>query len=602
VKLQASKAVWTVNIVNRSDLVVESVYAPYLGDLRRPTGAEWFRLSATHYASQWNAELWPNLANRRGYWGSDYPVVANDWQTGMVTPMNPFVLLRDQKQGLFVGIDEASWEFVAPFAELLPGYGRAIDSKVPNADTLSQHDVHTRFSMIHMPYIQPGETRRLVPIAVSPFKGSWHAGADIYKHSSVRPATVTPPAWVREPHSWLQIQVNSPEGEARISYKDLVPLAAELKKHGILGLQVTGWNMGGQDQDNPSHDTDPLLGTWEDLRDAIRQIKAMGVKVILFAKYTWADRHTEWFRKDLHRLAVTDPYGDYYTTGGYQYQTPAQLFDLATKRLVPMCMLAEEYLKICETEFRKILNLGADGFLFDECLWHGPSALCFNPNHGHRPGASCYANDNHLIERLHKISDPVDPDFCFAGEALYDWEYAAYHVSYLRSQNPNHIPHYRYLRPDGAIMTALTGFDDREMIAQCLLYKYIISYEPFNFKGRPEDYPLTLEYGKKMDALRTELRCWFWDGEFRDTLGATVTNAEGKAHHPFAVYLPKDGGAPGLAIANYDLKKPVELKVNINGQDLSKYRYRLIDDATWKSAADGITIPARSAVVVVPAI
>ena len=68
------------------------------------------------------------------------------------------------------------------------------------------------------------------------------------------------------------------------------------------------------------------------------------------------------------------------------------------------------------------------------------------------------------------------------------------------------------------------------MINQCLLYRYIISYEPYNFKGMPEDYPLTLAYGKQMDALRTELREYFWDGEFRDKVGATVLalpNAEG---------------------------------------------------------------------------
>ena len=72
-------------------------------------------------------------------------------------------------------------------------------------------------------------------------------------------------------------------------------------------------------------------------------------------------------------------------------------------------------------------------------------------------------------------------------------------------------------------MTAVTGFNDRNMINQCLLYHYIISYEPYNFKGHLDDYPLTIAYGKKMDALRTELREYFWDGEFRHEVGASVT-------------------------------------------------------------------------------
>jgi hypothetical protein len=50
-------------------------------------------------------------------------------------------------------------------------------------------------------------------------------------------------------------------------------------------------------------------------------------------------------------------------------------------------------------------------------------------------------------------------------------------------------------------MTAVAGFDDRNMINQCLLYRYIISYEPNNFKGRLTDYPDTVAYSQKMDAL-----------------------------------------------------------------------------------------------------
>lgn len=599
VRLESAKAVWSVTIVNQSGLVVEAVHAPYLGDLRHPPGSERFGMTLANYAGPNHLDLWPQMPNRRGYFGVDQPTVMGGFPPGTAAPMLPFALLRTDQQGLFVGIDSRSWDFVGPMAELLPGYRRSIDARVPEGDRIGQHEVQTRFGMVHLPYIQPGETRALTPIAIAPYRGTWHAGCDLYRNSTVRPPSAVPPAWVKEPHSWLQIHVNSPEGEARIAYRDLVPLAAELKKHGILGFQITGWNRGGQDQDNPSHDTDPLLGSWDDLRDAIRQIQALGVKVILFAKYTWADRHTEWFRQHLHRLAVTDPNGDYYVYKGYQYQTPAQLFDINTRRLIPMCFLSDEYLAICDAEFRKIVALGADGFLFDECMHHNPAFLCFHPDHGHRPGMPCYANDNHLIERFHRISDPVRPDFCFAGEALYDWEFAAYHLSYFRTDSTQHSPWHRYLRPEGAIMTAVTGFDDREMVAQCLLYRYIISYEPFNFKGRPEDYPLTLAYGKQMDALRAELRRWFWDGEFRDTQGATVTGADGKPHHPYTVFLPQGGGAPGLVIANYDLKDPAAFKVAIDGQDLATYRYRLIDDPTWKPALGGITIPARSAVVLV---
>jgi hypothetical protein len=159
--------------------------------------------------------------------------------------------------------------------------------------------------------------------------------------------------------------------------------------------------------------------------------------------------------------------------------------------------------------------------------------------------------------------------------------------------------------PEALLMTAVTGFDDRNMINQCLLYRYIISYEPYNFKGHLDDYPLTIEYGQKMDALRTELREYFWDGEFRDKVGAAVTTVEGKSkipvrgpHHLDAVFVSRVTGKAGLAIANYDEKQAVTVQVALDsGQALG--RYRLVDDPGWRLTANGIVLPPCSAAVVV---
>ena len=48
--------------------------------------------------------------------------------------------------------------------------------------------------------------------------------------------------------------------------------------------------------------------------------------------------------------------------------------------------------------------------------------------------------------------------------------------------------------PQMPLMTAISGFNDRNMINQCLLYRYIMSYEPYNFKGHLDDFPLTMDY------------------------------------------------------------------------------------------------------------
>jgi hypothetical protein len=598
VTLTGQQAIFTTTIENRSAYVVENVYCPYLGDVQHPPHTEWFKTFLYTYntANEWS--LWPTFQNLRGYYGVDYPTQYHPSAPFVGAPMTPFILLRSEKLGLYVGVNTPSSELVTWHTELRPGYSSSIDGRVPGGTPLSgdvlDPEAATRFAAVHLPYIQPGETRTLTPIAIEPYRGGWQAGCDIYKQwrtTWMKPSQA--PQWATQPHAWQQIHINSPEDELRVSFRDLPKVGAECARHGVKAIQLVGWNDGGQDQGNPSHDPDPRLGTFAELKQAIAECQAQGVKIILFSKFTWSDRATERFRRDLIRLAIKDPYGDYYLHPGYQYQTATQLLDINTKRLIPMCFLSEEYLRVCDMEFKKTLELGADGILFDECLHHGPALLCFDPDHGHRYGAPVYANDRKLIQNFSQLTQPVKPDFLFAGEGCYDWEMGVYHLSYHRSESKEHIPLSRYLLPEGLFMTAVTGFNDRNMINQCLLYKYIISYEPYNFKGHLDDYPLTIAYGKKMDALRTELRDYFWDGEFRHEVGATVT-VGGKPNHPYAVYVSRQTGKNAVAVANYDEQKTIVVQVSLDdGQVLN--RYRLVDTPEWQPAATGIILPPFSA-------
>jgi hypothetical protein len=617
IALDERQAVFSVTVDNRSPFVVENVYCPYLGDVRRPPDAEWFRTFLYFYASAQEWGLWPRYDQLRGYYGSDYPLQLGQWTYACGTPAVPFILLRSEHQGLYAGVAAPTTELVAWGTELRPGYDSSMTCHVPEADEISGVPVATRFFAVHVPFIAAGEKRALTPIVLQAYTGDWQSGTDIYVEgvrpkpltasaSAVAPAARAPlqreprylpvPSWAAEPHSWQQLHINSPEDELRIRFVDLPAVGRELARHGVRALQLVGWNAGGQDQGNPSHDPDPRLGTPVELRRSIGDIRDMGVKVVLFSKFTWADRATEWFRRDLHRLAIRDPNGECYQWQGWQYQTATQLLDINTKRLVPMCFLSEEYLRVCDAEFEKMVALGADGIIFDESLHHMPALLCFATGHGHRPGAPVYANDNLLMERFSRIAAGRTPEFLLAGEACYDLELEAYHLSYHRSESALHVPLSRYMRPFASLMTAVTGFNDRNMINQCLMYRYIISYEPYNFKGRLEDFPLTLAYGKRMDALRTELREYFWDGEFRDRCGAEVT-VDGQPHRPYAVFVDRSNGRVGVVVCNYDATRTIRARVTVEAGDRLP-RYRLVDGDSWKPAKSGVVIPPLSAAVV----
>lgn len=593
VRVEERQAVWYTRIDNDSSYIVESAYSPYIGDLNRPEGAEWFKTFLYNYATAQEWNLWPSFETHEGDHSTDFPTQFSTISSGCGAPCSPYFLMRDAAQGLYVGVKSPSSELVAWHCELRPGYDSAIDGRVPSEDEIADKPVHTRFAPVHMCYIQPGDASDLTPIALEAYAGGWQAGVDIYKAwRDTWTREPQPPAWACEPHAWLQLHINSPEDELRLRFAELPKVAAECARYGVKAIQLVGWNDGGQDQGNPSHSFDPRLGTFDELKQAIADCQKLGVKVILFAKFTWADRALEWFRSELVDCAVKDPYGDYYHYAGYEYQTPAQLLDINTKRLIPMCFGSEKYLDICRQEFKKLLELNCDGMLYDECQHHSPALLCFDTSHGHKYGWPVYENDRKFIDMLRE-TDGFPQGFLMAGEACYDWELEVYELSYFRSRSKTHFPLSRYMRPHAQLMTAVSGFNDRNMINQCLMYRYVISYEPYNFKGWLHDYPDTIAYGQKMDALRTEYRKYLWDGEFRDACGARVTDISGKAHHPYARFEAADGTS-ALIISNYE-DAPICVCAELAQGKLTQYR--TVDDAIWHPATGGICIPARSAVL-----
>jgi hypothetical protein len=81
-----------------------------------------------------------------------------------------------------------------------------------------------------------------------------------------------------------------------------------------------------------------------------------------------------------------------------------------------------------------------------------------------------------------------------------------YGCAYHRSWHPQHIPLSRCLLPHSQLMVGVTGFDDCTIVNQCLLNRTPMSYEPYDFTRRPGCFPMTVDCGRKMDELRTELR------------------------------------------------------------------------------------------------
>jgi hypothetical protein len=313
--------------------------------------------------------------------------------------------------------------------------------------------------------------------------------------------------------------------------------------------------------------------------------------MILFAKLNWADLTTAWYTNELYKYQCTDPAGKRYEQGGYTYYTPTQLGGIGVHRRAVMDFNDPAYRDIATKEFEKILALGAEGWLWDEVCHHAGVYYSFAPDHGYTPPGYIYGGDLPLARQLRAAADRVSPDFLFSGEGPEDWLLQYFPCSYFRI-NADSVPVCRYIDPQAPLMVAVTGFDDREMLNLILMDRYIISYEPYNFKGHLTDYPLTLAYGKKIDALRRRYKAYLWDADFRDTLGATV-NTDGA--HGYSVFVARNGKR-AVVVVNQELNRKITARVELGHP--GKLTVATPEEPNGKPSTGTVEIPARSAAVI----
>lgn len=590
VTLDGGKLTFTGELENNSDSFVETIDYPYFGDFRPPSPDS--ILEAHH---MWTGALladtiYPRFVNAKGYWGVRYPTRT------LESDQSQFCLLQAPGQGIYVAIEDPAIRYLLEFTfEQHPGVVDWVDDLVPEENAISGWPVHLEFRTCHFAFAHPHSRFQFAPVVMRPYEGDWHAGLDVYKewrktwfgHPHIAP-------WARDVHSWLQLQVDGAEQDYTIPYRKIVEYGDECAANGVTAIQLVGWNKGGQDGGDPSLDTDPGLGTWQELHDAIATLQAKGVHMILFGKPIFADMSTEYYKKELYKYECVDPYGNKYESGGYAYTTPTQLAGINQRRRAIMDVCDPAYRDIATHEFDKILALGAHGWLFDEVMQHNGVLYNFAPGHGYEPPGYLFNADIPLVKQFRAAADKVNPDFLFSGEGPGDWLMPYYVLGYYRiGANTRHA--LRYIDPQAPLMAAVRGFNARDEINLCLVYRYIISYEPFNFKGHVTDFPLTLDYGKKVDALRRRHRKFLWDADFRDTLGAEAS-ADGIFR--YSVYIAQDGKR-GVALMNLEQTRPITVQVTLPNS--GTLVVATPEDPEPKSSTKTLTIAARSAAILMEA-
>jgi hypothetical protein len=558
VKIDTSGLTFNMEVDNRSPYIIEAIAWPALGDVSPAENDKTLNFVQNDYDHIYTDELYPYFWNQVGYWGVDFPTKIHGSNQSL------HMLVAQEDQGLYMGIhDNTLKELVECAFQLKPGAGLGDGWGGLYPDSIESGVVsRVEMKLWHMSFINPGEKYSLSPVVFYPYQGSWHKGWDQYKKwFATWHKAPHIPSWAKEVHSWLQLHINSPEEEYRIQYPELVEYARECAKHGVKAIQLVGWNDGGQDRGNPSHNPDLHMGTWQQLKDAIAECKKLGVHIILFNKYSWVDESTKWYQDELYKYTIKDPYGNHFPANGYNYQTITQLAGLNTRRLIPLCQMSPEWRKIANREFLKSIDLGASGILYDECQHHSGANYCWDKSHGHHVPACVFEGDVPLAAGFRALADVKNPDFLITGEAVNDFQKNIYSVSYSR-QGISHTAGQKYIDPYGLQMIGVMNFNGRPQINTCLRCNYIISYEPYFFKGHLENFPKSLAYGEKVDSLRRTYSNYLWHGEFRDTLGAEVTKGN-ERYDLYSVFINHQNNKRAVVVVNGDFKNEIEVAVNL---------------------------------------
>lgn len=585
ITLKNGRLSFDATVVNQSAYPIETIDFPYFGDLNPPSTDSSIAARTMWYGNLGNDELYPHFGSEKGYWGVDFPTKT------FGTNRSLFCLIQAPNEGLYLEMSDPALPYYLEFTfEQHPGvvHGAA----VPKTDEFSGFPVHLDFRTCHFVFVPPKSSKTLTPIVMRGYKGDWHAGVDVYREWRdtwfKKPHL---PEWAHDVHSWTMLRMNSPEEDYTISYKKFVEYGAEYAKYGVKAVQLIGWNIGGQDRNDPSQDTDPDLGTWQEFHDSIARVQSLGVNVILFSKLNWADLTTEWYKTELYKYEAKDPYGIRYEQGGYNYVTPTQLAGINTRRRAVMDFADPRYREIAEKEFQKVLALGSTGWLWDEICHHSNALYNFAPSHGYNPPGYIYGGDLPLLAALREAADKVSPDFLFAGEGPQDWLMQYFPVS---EAGVSATPICQYLDTQGSLMIAgVSGFDDREQLNTILLKRCVIQYEPFLYKGHLHDFPLTMAYGKKIDDLRRKYKAYLWDGAFRDNLGAEVS-ANGV--HQYSVFLAKSGKR-AVVVINPSSDAAITTRVTLNNP--GSLIEATPEEPEGKPSNGTLQIPARSAVVLI---
>ena len=448
---------------------------------------------------------------------------------------------------------------------------------------------------VHMPDTPPGEAFGSPPVVLRFHDGDWHTAAGIYRtwFRSQFPVRGAREGWLRQEQAVQDAMFLLPEGNTMLTFKDIPEWAKGAKDFGVGTVMISGWNVGGHDNQYPDYTPDPRLGTWEELEEAIQECHRLGVRVLFFANIQAVVCSTEDYENSLQQFRVMNARGQT-RAAGWGMGTLGARMGLTCPPISSCDPGFPEYRKIIVDRMLKLAEIGADGIHYDKV---GAGDLDFNPD---LPLPVDQAHPTGIIKCIEETlaaCRAIRPDFCLGVESHWDRLLSTCDAWWLWYDMLDHVPVLKYTFPEFFPTFAVVQPWDYNNVNNAVRYGYQILVGPVRYSASMSDEqsrPISA-YIREVIRIREELKDTLLFGEFLDNLEVTVEAGE---HVKYSTHRNPDTGKRACVLVNLgEDEKRVE--VAFDGPPSPARIYRPFEEVQGIKLPAMLLVPGERLVIVV---
>ncbi|MGA2531470.1 MAG: DUF6259 domain-containing protein [Candidatus Aminicenantales bacterium] len=518
---------FSIEVDNPTDLPLAEVYFGIIGGQQGLVN----RLDTESLVPGWVSNMAPSIFTSfraGGYGGGNLGIrydaagflYPGSMQMGWIEFFN-----RKAGLGLYYANHDVESRLTGLYLELRPFTKSAVvGSNWPTpADVPAGEPIGLTMGWLKFPYLKRG-TFASGPVALQIHRGDWHEGSALYRAWFDRHFEVhRPPSWLRREMAWQSVIISNSEDVAVWKFKDLPKLAADARKYGVTTFEILGWDIGGIDRGYPQYRPDPRLGTAGEFRQALAEMKKLGVHPLIFANVQFADTATPLFTEKLRKFAVHGRWAEDLPLMGWGEGTISARMGLTTSNMTVLSPAHPEFRKSLLDQFARLVEDGAAGFQLDKT--NAVAFLDFNPALPTSPDKSFTQELLSTFDEVVRRCRAVNPEFALASEILWDRSFPWVDVSYVRmGEIDMSSAALRFTFPEWTSTICAESPGDINVMNNGMRYGLVWAMQPRHYNDSMDE-PLTRplsRYVQELIRIRNKHKTLLFHGRFRDTLGAEV--------------------------------------------------------------------------------